>query len=85
MHTGLESVTSCVTGRRELQLHQCTKTIFLFAGQVGIEPTANGLTVRCSTTELLTHFLFYFAGQVGIEPTTNGLTVRCSTAELLTQ
>ncbi len=37
--TGLEPATSCVTGRRELQLHHSST---LVAG-VGLEPTTFGL------------------------------------------
>ena len=44
------------------------------APQVGLEPTARELTVRCSTIELLWNMV----RPEGFEPSTSGIEARCS-------
>jgi hypothetical protein len=36
------------------------KTLFFLVGRAGIEPAANGLKVRCSTSELTAHLWIIF-------------------------
>lgn len=46
------------------------------AGNTGFEPVTNGLTVRCSTSELIP---LKVVGIVGFEPTTPWSQTKCST------
>jgi hypothetical protein len=40
--------------------YKSRKVMIFLVGRAGIEPAANGLKVRCSTSELTAHFGDYF-------------------------